>query len=327
MPQFALTAQDMAHTRFAFSPLWECVASVRVLSEPGGHAVHLPWAKRARRRISQAGLDIGLLRDLVPDRQLPGFLTPTPSTPLPDLEHELDVLRDVPAGVVRRDLDTMDSYGSGGLARFYRDPAKGLERLATLIEDYWKLVLEPCWRRISALLEADVLHRARQLAEHGAEHLLNDLSPMVAWHEGALTVAHAHLHAVHPLGARGLVLVPSAFAWPKVYSKNDPRWQPVLRYPARGLARLWEEGGAPASRELAAVVGRGRAMLLTELAAPVATSELATRTRMTPAAVRGQLTTLRAAGLVSAQKVGRETLYVRTAAADGLVAASAEVDC
>ncbi|WP_091285601.1 ArsR/SmtB family transcription factor [Amycolatopsis xylanica] len=327
MPQFALTAQDMAHTRFAFSPLWECVASVRVLKDPGGHAVHLPWAKRAQQRISQAGLDIRLLGDLVPDRQLPAFLTPTPSTPVPDLEHELDVLRDVPARVVRRDLDTMDSYGSGGLAKFYRDPAKGLERLASLIEAYWALVLEPCWRRISALLEAEVLHRARLLAEHGAERLLDDLSPMVAWHEGALTVAHAHLHAVHPLGARGLVLVPSAFAWPKVYSKTDPRWQPVLRYPARGLAGLWDEGGAAAPRELAAVVGRGRAILLTELAAPVATSELAARTRMTPAAVRGQLTTLRAAGLVSAQKVGRETLYVRTGAADGLVASGGEVDC
>src|SRR4051812_36756653 len=103
----AFSTEDLAHTRFAFSPAWEVVASVRVLNSPGQHALHLPWIKRATAALAEAGLDIGLLRDLVPLRHLPGFLAGTPSTPLPELADELADLRDVPGRLVRRELDAM----------------------------------------------------------------------------------------------------------------------------------------------------------------------------------------------------------------------------
>jgi hypothetical protein len=323
----AFSTEDLAHTRFAFSPIWEIVASVRVLNNPGEHALHLPWIKRATAALVTDGLDLALLRELVPVRHLPGFLAATPKTPVPDLADELADLRDVPAKLVRRELDAMDPPRSSVLNRFYRDPEAGLDRLATLMERYWDLVLAEDWPRIRALLEGDILHRSRLLATGGAAELFNDLTPMISWQGGTLTVAHRHLHAAVPLRGRGLVLVPSAFVWPRVFSKTDPRWQPVLRYPPRGIATLWESGSARAPGALAAVVGRGRAVLLAELAAPASTAELARRTGLTAGAVSQHLGLLKAAGLVSGHRAGRHVLYVRTIAAEGLVAGTGEVDC
>ncbi|RSM39015.1 ArsR family transcriptional regulator [Amycolatopsis balhimycina DSM 5908] len=327
MLDLAFSTEDLAHTRFAFSPAWEIVASVRVLNSPGEHALHLPWVKRATVALGEAGLDIGLLRDLVPLRHLPGFLAGTPSTPLPELADELADLRDVPPRFVRRELDAMSGPRSPALSRFHRDPEAGLERLATLMERYWDLVLAPEWPRIRALLEADVLHRSRLLAQGGAAELFNDLTPLVRWQSGTLTVAHRHLRAAVPLDGRGLVLVPSAFVWPRVFSKTDARWQPVLRYPPRGIATLWETGTATAPGALAAVVGRGRAMLLAELGAPASTAELARRTGLSTGAVSQHLGILKAAALVSGHRAGRHVLYARTPLAEALVAGTGEVDC
>ena len=123
-----------------------------------------------------------------------------------------------------------------------------------------------------------------------------------------------------PAGA-GLVLVPSVFVWPSVLSvaAGDVA---QLAYPARGLATLWEPPAATPDA-LAAVLGRGRARLLTELVAPVSTTELARRTGMSPAGVSQHLTALRAAGLVVTHRQGRMLLSARTTVAEALLHASA----
>ena len=52
---------DLAHLRFAVSPLWETVASLRAVADPGRHAVHLPWIKQALTvREDREGLLAGL---------------------------------------------------------------------------------------------------------------------------------------------------------------------------------------------------------------------------------------------------------------------------
>ena len=75
---------DLLRTRFAISPLFELAASLRVLRDPGGHSVHLPWAREARARL--AGLDYSLLDALHPSGPYaPDFVAPPPQTPLPDV--------------------------------------------------------------------------------------------------------------------------------------------------------------------------------------------------------------------------------------------------
>ncbi|GAB3500218.1 ArsR/SmtB family transcription factor [Amycolatopsis cihanbeyliensis] len=328
MLELAFSAEDLARMRFAISPVWEVVASVRVLGAPGAHALHLPWIKRVRARLARDGPDLTPLTELVGHTgHLPGFLAATPESPLPELAQELAVLRRVEPATVRAGLDELPATGTAEVRRMYRDPAGGLDRLADRIAAYWEVAIGPDWPRIRALCEGDVLYRSRLLADGGAERLFHDLAPAVRWSEGRLSVRHRHLADTRALDGRGLVLVPSVFSWPRVFSKVDPRWQPVLRYPPRGIATLWERGGTETAGALAAVLGRGRATLLTELAAPSSTTELARRTGLSAGGVSQHLGALRAAGLVSAQRTGRVVLYARTLAADGLLRAAGEVDC
>src|SRR5262249_9306137 len=83
-------------------------------------------------------------------------------------------------------------------------------------------------------LEFDILVRAQALASAGAERLFGDLHEQVSWHGDRLRIANA-LDFRGPLDGRGLVLVPSAFSWPRVLVMCPP-YQPSLSYPPRGVA-------------------------------------------------------------------------------------------
>jgi DNA-binding transcriptional ArsR family regulator len=320
--KLAFTARDLAHIRFAFSPLWEVVASVRVLKAPTDHALHLPWVTRTRKLLTDSRLDWGLLSDLVPvpTQVIAGFVSPPPSTPMPDLDLELTSLRATPPDLVRAVLDDLPGGRPSGLDPLHADPVSGLARLADIIRQYWDLTLAPYWPRMLTLLEGDVLYRAAQLTQGGTSRLFADFDPRVSWGDDTLNVVNEYVSRSVHLGGRGLLLVPSVFVWPRVFAKLDDPWQPVLRYPPRGVARLWERDGADVSQTLAAVLGRSRALLLTELDTPASTTDLARRTGLSTGGVSQHLTALRAAGLVSAHRTGRFVLYARTSVAESLLA-------
>ncbi|MGW5671898.1 helix-turn-helix domain-containing protein [Micromonospora sp. NPDC003776] len=325
MVAIGLSAGAVARVRFALSCLWEVVAGVRVLRDPGRHALHLPWVNRVRPRLTAAGLldpDRGLLHELVPPA--PGyvvdFLTPPPTGLNPDLGQELAALRATPGGTVRAHLDLRPGPRTPALDALYADPEAGLRRLAGEIEAYWRLALAPDWPRIRAVLDAEVFHRARRLAEGGAAGLLNDLHERVRWEGDALLINQRHCAAPDVPDGVGLVLVPSVFVWPSVLSiaAGDVS---QLAYPARGVGALWEcPAGVPDA--LGAVLGRGRARLLAALDAPRSTTELARRTGLSPAGVSQHLTTLRAAGLVVTHRQGRSLLSSRTPIAEALLTAA-----
>ncbi|MET8699216.1 DUF5937 family protein [Kitasatospora sp. NPDC004723] len=323
MLDLAFSVRDLARTRFALSPLWEVVASVRVLKHPAEHPLHRPWTDQARRRLAASELDWRLLADLVPDppRSIPVFIAPPPTTSVADLGLELAVLRATPPEKVRSGLSGQRAPRSERIDRLRGDPRRGLGELAELVESYWEIALAPHWPRMRSLLEGDVLHRARLFAEHGADQLLGDLASDVAWDEDTLYVGHHHVRGSRQLGGRGLLLVPSVFVWPRVFSVVSPNWQPTLRYPPRGVATLWERRSA-VPQALAAVIGRSRARLLAGLDTPASTTDLAHRTGITAGGVSQHLTALRTAGLVDAHRSGRYVLYVRTEAAEVLVAAA-----
>ncbi|MGW3608117.1 DUF5937 family protein [Micromonospora sp. NPDC005161] len=325
MVAISLSAGAVARIRFAVSCLWEVVASIRVLRDPGDHAVHLPWVRRVRPPLVEAGLidaNGGLLWQLVPARPsyLADFLTPPPAGLIPDLAAELAAVRATPTDTVRAHLDLYPGDRTPALAALYADPPAGLRRLTEEIEAYWRIALAPHWPRLRLLLDADVAARARLLAEDGAAVLLNDLHRQVRWEDDTLLVAQRHCLAPDVADGPGLVLVPSVFVWPSVASVSAGD-APQLAYPARGLGALWEHPtGVPDA--LAAVLGRGRARLLSELIGPVSTTELARRSGMSPGGVSQHLTALRAAGLVVTQRQGRTLLNTRTDLAEALLSAT-----
>lgn len=322
MIEFVFAPDDVARVRFAFSPLWELVRSLRVLADPSGHALHLPWVRTVRPRLR--GLGMEPLREVVqPAGYIPDFLTPPPGTPLPDIAAELETVRATPPEVVAAELSWTESGerpGPGRLA-MAADPERTLADLAGLLERYWEVAVEPFWPRVRDLLEGDVLRRTRALAAEGAAGVFGDLHEAVAWHAGTLIVDRRWRFRGE-LAGRGILLVPSAFVWPNV-SVMVPPYQPMLSYPPRGVATLWETGRPDGGRAdaLAALIGRRRAELLTALATPASTTGLARRMGVTAGAVSQHLGVLRACGLVTGHRLGRRVLYVRTPAGDALAGA------
>lgn len=314
------SAQDLARTRFGHSPLWEVVTSVEALKDPGGKPLHLGWARDTRAALP--AVDLSLLFALVPipTSYVPSFLTPVPETESPSLEDELATMTATPAETVRADLDLCTGPLPAPVAALHRAPADGLVRLADQIRAYWEVAIRPHWSRIQRLVEGEVLYRARSIARGGAAELFEALHPQVHWSDDTLRVRHRSYEATRTLdGGRGLVLVPSVFVWPGVFSQSTPPRQPGLVYPPRGIATLWEHTPDRTPDALAAVLGRSRARLLTELGSPASTTEVAARTGMPAPTVSHHLTTLRAAGLATSHRTGRTVLYLRTPLAEALL--------
>ena len=309
---------DLLRTRFAISPLFELQASVTALRDPGAHSVHLPWVRAARERL--AGLDYAMLDALLPDRgYAPDFFAPPPRSPLPDVAEELERVRATEPAQVRRELGWRFEGAVPDVVRpLLDDPAAGIEALVDAMAGYWERALAPWWEQLRALLEADIRHRAGRLAEGGAIELFAGLHPDVRWRRDTLEV-EAGTDAEVELAGRGLQLVPSAFVWPRPGAMFDPPWQPSVIYPPRGVGDLWAPTGE-GPQALADLVGRGRARILTALAAEASTTELARRLAASPAGVSEHLGVLRRAGLVRARREGRLVLYSRTAAGDALTA-------
>ncbi|MFJ8095275.1 DUF5937 family protein [Streptomyces griseofuscus] len=248
--ELAFTAGDLAQVRFVVSPMWQVVTSFRLLSNHTGHPghasvspAHRPWTEQVRPRVAAAGLDRAWLAGLIPPAGFcPHFLNPAPSGAAPTLAMELAAVRNAAADRIRRDLDHL-AYHQGPLDVRLRslrhDPDTRLARLTEEIHTYWELALAPRWARIRAALDTDVFHRAHQVAEHGAGHVLNDLHTAVRWDDGKLHLTRRSRPLSRTAAGPGLLLAPSAFTGPRVPTRVAPPEPPQLVYPARGTASIW----------------------------------------------------------------------------------------
>ncbi|HEY3682802.1 MAG TPA: DUF5937 family protein [Streptosporangiaceae bacterium] len=322
MIELAFSPGDVARVRFAYSCLWELSESLRVLTGPGAAALHIPWVRAVRARVDPG--DFPMLRAMTrPYGYIPDFVTPPPTTPLPDLDAELAVVRATPPEVVtqetRRYLEAHRITSVPDALRPLLDtPRTALRDLIAELTGYWDAAIADIWPRLSALLEGDVLRRSRLLASGGASALFADLHPAVSWSGERLYIDRPYEFGDR-LDGRGLLLVPGAFCWPTVRVLVGGGYQPGVLYPATGVATLWEQAPPAPPGALAALLGATRAGVLAELGEPAAPKELARRLAVTPGAVSQHLGVLRDAGLVTGHRVGRNVRYGRTALGDALV--------
>lgn len=307
MIRIHISAQDLAEFRFAFSPMEETLASIRVLMDPSRNAFHLPWISKHREELKRLDLAplFALTIPLQTDGYVPDFLTPAPEGPYPDFEEELARVRGVDHAQMRRELDvTFERRPMPEEARhLYDHPDDGLDRLVGALRAYWASAVEPDWPRIRALLEGDVMYRAREIALHGPEVFFEEMPPGVRYADGVLEIERTFDHEMR-LDGRGLLLLPIAFATPRVFVMLDEPYQPTLCYPPRGVATLWGSGSEWTPKALEALLGGRRAAILRSLEVPLTTTDLADRVGVTPAAVSQQLTQLRDSGLVESRRSG-----------------------
>ena len=200
---------------------------------------------------------------------------------------------------------------------FVTDPAAALAGFVIQARAFWTSALAPWWSRMSAFLEGDIAARARRLVSVGSASAFVDLDPTVSWDGQDLVVFPvATVSRDIDLGGRGLLLIPSVLAW-SVWPRVDPPWDPALTYQPPGVGDLWLE--APPDGALEELVGRRRAALLRSLERPASTLSLARRTGWSSGGINTHLAVLRRTGLVVRRRDGREVVYSRTAAGDGLV--------
>jgi hypothetical protein len=174
-----------------------------------------------------------------------------------------------------------------------------LQTVVAQLRRWFDVALSDHWPRLRALLQADISHRARCLAAGGTRALFSDLHPSVRWHEGGRLDLGIAYEAPVALDERGLLLVPSVFAWPGIYVVSDPPWQPTLIYPARGTATAWEPTRVPPPDALRRLIGPTRAAILHALQAPHTGADLAQALEVTPSAVSQHIAVLRDAGLIA----------------------------
>jgi DNA-binding transcriptional ArsR family regulator len=319
--EFRLQTGDLAEMVFAFSALTETALSLRVWKSPGLHPEHVAGLRRLWPQFQ--ALDAPLLGTLVTNRRkIPDFLTPRPARSLPDPEAEFAALRRTSPGLVRDHI--LRAYAGeplpGVLGGALADPSALRDRIAASIEKYWQRCLAPLWLRMRALLEADIAYRGRTLAADGAQALFADLDHRVSWQAGRLRLRFPSdgFDQLIAIGGRGLVLVPCLFVRGAL-TMIDPNEPPVLIYPARGRAALWDQQGHVTTAALDDLLGRTRARLLTMLDQPTSTTDLARLLEVTPSAVSRHLTALHRGRLLNRTRNGRSVLYFRSTLGDALL--------
>jgi DNA-binding transcriptional ArsR family regulator len=313
-----LGVAELAGTRFAVSALSETVSGLQQLAGVGPNPLLLRWRRWAAERLADEPFDLPHAWPLVVTGRpsWPEFLVPAPADPGAGIDADLAALRRTTAGQVRTSLDRVFGADPPAAARSLRArPAAGLRRVATELRLAHDRLVAPHWPRIRAVLDADIAHRARRLADGGARALFADLHPDLSWLDDRLVLGKPgdRNERMADLGPGGLVLVPVVLGppWPTIRRRTST--QTTVRYPARGVGALWTAGTAPPPAGLVQLLGRTRAELLEALRSPATTGDLARAFGVTPSAISQHLRVLRDTGLVGRTRAGRSVLHLTTA--------------
>lgn len=322
MLEFRLSVEALGKTRFAYSPLAEVGSSLRLLGS--AHPGHLmsPWLREVYGTLDPA--DLLLLRALAPPgRFAPSLFFAWSTDPTVTIGAQLETLAEHPAERFRADCEQL--HGADRLPAVVRDLVASPDCgriVADAVGRYWDTAIAPYWLRLRSVIDDDIAYRASRMLSGGIYDLLGDLHPEVALGNGGIYIDKPQ-HADAVYAQAELSLLPSVFVWPNLIVAHDTPDYFQLIYAARGVGRVWEDlGDTTASTSLAALIGRGRAAILTALTTPMTTTQLARELGQSAGTVSEHLSVLRRSGLLTSWRTGRSVLYRRTPLAASMVAAT-----
>ena len=226
-----LNTEDVGRIRFALSPVWEAVTSVRALSNNTARSVHGPWLQKVRPIIE--GPDLLLLRALIPPvGYIPDFITPAPPRRSTSLESGLAAIAATPHHLVVDELGKLHHDTPHPLLPdLIAHPGKALEVITAALESYWRRAIEPDWRRMRALLQQDLAFRLDELASGGIERLFRNLHPSVRFTGDQIVVDRPFCCDGEPMAGQGVLLVPCVFTGRR--GSRSPRRRTSRRSPTR----------------------------------------------------------------------------------------------
>ncbi|WP_166384574.1 ArsR/SmtB family transcription factor [Catellatospora methionotrophica] len=322
---------DVAHTRYAISPLGETMQALRVASGAQPAGALRPWAERIAPLYQRLRADVPAVGALTALMRRGGynadFIHPPPSGPGGDFTAELAAVRATPLPQARAEL-ARNLAGLRPPPRYVQqilDAPDVVDRLADAIEAAWHALVAPDWARVRTVLERDLVRRAGHLAMYGWAAALSDLDARVSWRsEGVAGTIEVRTGSRttwerHRLGGQGLLLMPTVFG--SMITYVEPPWPYALVYPARGIADLIGPPPAEVAGQcLGRLLGPHRADVLRALAVPATTTQLVRQLGLSLGAVGGHLAVLRDTGLVTRVRTGRSVRYERTPLGDALAA-------
>ncbi|ADD44943.1 ArsR/SmtB family transcription factor [Stackebrandtia nassauensis] len=316
MHSFEFSADDLARTRYAVSPVHELVWSTVTLRKPRKAALHAPWREAVLAKLDPRRFE--LLFALTSGRTyLPDFLHPAPTRQRPGLRDQLSTVAATDEALAVAQVRRIATEPAPPLREFLARPRAGLDRLVDMMDDYFTAALAPHWPRIRGIAEADIAHRANLTSAHGAAATINDLHSRLSWN-GTILDIHIGSSDEPVRNIRDAVLVPCCFAWPTVHPSTAADPDITIAYPPRGVGRLWQSSTARRTDATADLLGTTRTAVLRLLEAAHTTGEVAQALGLSAATASHHLVVLRNAGLAAADRDGRAVRYSRTPLGDTL---------
>jgi len=342
--RFELADEQDGVVAFGYSPLLESVLSLHVLAEPKHHALQHQWVRAMRALPASLRREISALSFLY-RWTLPDCVLPSADSGYDSFEVELDRLRRLRTDVVAFDL-LRRLYDHGGGARparrrifespevrattlkraaalgasarravalLFDDPARLVDRFASLLEAYWEEAFAAEWNRIEPRLAESIELSGRQIAGDGMHAFLLSLAPQLRVDPGGrsfgLDIPHDHRVAIGPQNP--LLLVPSVYVWPHVRINCDAPWPLAVIYRAPYLVQNLRHATPPELVQLLKALADPTRLRILELLAkqPRSTQELAPLVGLTEAGTSKQLRLLAAAGLLEAKREGYYVVY------------------
>ena len=323
--ELSYSSDDLAHTRFASSPLGHLVHGVHDGPCSRRSAARARWWRWARRHVPDAAQP---LVELINARAsaLPEFLLPVPLTDAPAAEvsfaSELERLRATPPDLIPADLASSAGRATERAVQFARALQDGSSRALQRMTDSASLLFTACladdWPDIRHRLRADLAYRAEVMMSQGPGAVFHTLRPTVRWHSDRLWFTSGSPLTGYTQG-RGLVLMPCAFGRDSVHPTISPHQAPSLIYSARDGAAASDHAARDVLPEL---IGVGRARALRAIDDGCSTTLLARRLSVTPPTASVQARVLRATGLIITERDGQHVRHQLTPLGANLLAAN-----
>ncbi|MFI7005499.1 DUF5937 family protein [Streptomyces sp. NPDC050145] len=328
---------------FSVSPLLEAVHSWHVLTDPGHHALHVPWVRRCRRL--PAALRRGMREhDFVVADYIPAFFESRAGGHDATFEDQLAAVRALPPALLAAELaqtlvDTTrysghdlvadpavrdaalaelqqsDAARAARLSRVLADPHAVLEHALTTLEEYWNVAFVDEWKRIEPSLYESIARAGSRIAHQGVFPMLRTLVPQIRIDPARRTLRldRPHHHDIAVTRECPVTFTASHYVWPHVRVTCDTPWPLRITYPALPLVPA--SATRPSSQEdtltaLRALAAAPRLQIIRHLAAHSrSTQELATLLGLSPSVTSRHLHQLAQAGLTETRREGYYVLY------------------
>ncbi|MFF9126558.1 DUF5937 family protein [Streptomyces sp. NPDC014889] len=317
--------------------------SWHVLTDPGRHALHVPWVRRCRRLPAALRRRLREHRFMVADH-IPAFfeiladdheadfaeqLAAVSALPPARLAAELaqtlvDTTRfnglDLVEDAVTRDaalaeLQHTDPGRAARLSDTLTDPLPILQAGLAALEDYWSAAFAHEWERVEPTLHQAIAHAGARIAHHGVFPMLGTLVPQIRIDpaQRTLRLDRPHHRDIAVTPAHPVTFTPSHYVWPHVRVTCDAPWPLRVTYPALPLTPA--SAARPTSQAetltaLRALAAAPRLQIVNCLAAQSrSTQELATLLGLSQPVISRHLQQLAQAGLTTTRREGYYVLY------------------